>query len=144
MPEIDRSKTMRDKIRAAIRAVPRSKVSTYGAVARAAGYPHGARQVVQTLHRSFGLPWHRIVGSGGEIKLRGDSAVEQRLRLQAEGVAFRGRRVDYEQQLSFKLLINLHLIPRHQPIRLIRHPDDCHQFLEHRIRHALVACSRRM
>ena len=94
MPEIDRSKTMRDKIRAAIRAVPRSKVSTYGAVARAAGYPHGARQVAQTLHRSFGLPWHRIVGSGGEIKLRGDSAVEQRLRLQAEGVAFRGRRVD--------------------------------------------------
>ena len=94
MPEIDRSKIMRDKIRAAIRAVPRSKVSTYGAVASAAGYPHGARQVVQTLHRCFGLPWHRIVGAGGEIKLRGDSAVEQRLRLQAEGVAFRGRRVD--------------------------------------------------
>ena len=94
MPEIDRSKMMRDRIRAAIRAVPRSRVSTYGAVARAAGYPHGARQVVQTLHRSFGLPWHRIVGAGGEIKLRGDSAVEQRLRLQAEGVGFRGRRVD--------------------------------------------------
>jgi len=94
MPEIDRSKIMRDRICAAIRAVPPSKVSTYGAVARAAGYPHGARQVVQTLHRSFGLPWHRIVGAGGEIKLRGDSAVEQRLRLQAEGVAFRGRRVD--------------------------------------------------
>lgn len=94
MPDIDRSKTMREKIRAAIRAVPRSKVSTYGAVARAAGYPHGARQVIQTLHRSFGLPWHRIVGAGGEIKLRGDSAVEQRLRLQAEGVRFLGRRVD--------------------------------------------------
>jgi methylated-DNA-protein-cysteine methyltransferase related protein len=93
-PRIDRNKTMRDRIRAAIRAVPRSKVSTYGAVARAAGYPHGARQVAQTLHRSFGLPWHRIVGVGGEIKLRGDSAVEQRLRLQAEGVQFRGRRVD--------------------------------------------------
>ena len=85
---------MRDKIRATIRAVPRSKVSTYGAVARAAGYPHGARQVAQTLHRSFGLPWHRVVGAGGEIKLRGDSAIEQRLRLQAEGVSFRGRRVD--------------------------------------------------
>jgi len=94
MPDIDRSNTMRDKIRATIRAVPRNKVSTYGAVARAAGYPRGARQVAQTLHRSFGLPWHRIVGAGGEIKLRGDSAIEQRLRLQAEGVAFRGRRVD--------------------------------------------------
>ena len=85
---------MTRRILSIIRKIPRGKVSTYGAVARAAGYPHGARQVVQTLHRSFGLPWHRIVGAGGEIKLRGDSAIEQRLRLQAEGVAFRGRRVD--------------------------------------------------
>ena len=30
----------------------------------------------------------------GEIKLRGESAMEQRLRLEAEGVIFRGRRVD--------------------------------------------------
>jgi hypothetical protein len=29
----------------------------------------------------------------GEIKLRGDSAIEQRLRLEAEGVRFRGRKV---------------------------------------------------
>src|SRR5205823_13133934 len=94
MPDIDRSKTMRDKIRAAIRAVPRSKVSTYGAVARAAGYPHGARQVVQTLHRSFGLPWHRIVGAGGVFKVPGDLSIEQRLRLHVVGVAFRGLRVD--------------------------------------------------
>ena len=92
-----RSKTMREKIRAAIRAVPRGKVSTYGAIAHAAGYPRGARQVVQTLHYSLGLPWHRIVGAGGEIKLRGDSALDQRLRLQAEGVTFRGRRVDMKR-----------------------------------------------
>jgi len=35
-----------------------------------------------------------VLGAGGEIKLRGDSAIEQRLRLEAEGVRFRGRRVD--------------------------------------------------
>jgi methylated-DNA-protein-cysteine methyltransferase related protein len=46
------------------------------------------------LHGSFGLPWQRVLGSGGEIKLRGDSVIEQRLRLEAEGVRFRGRRVD--------------------------------------------------
>jgi len=85
---------MRKRILAAIRTVPRGKVSTYGAIARAAGYPGAARQVAWTLHRSFGLPWHRVVGAGGEIKLRGDSAIEQRLRLEAEGVAFRGQRVD--------------------------------------------------
>ncbi len=82
------------RILRAIGKIPRGKVSTYGAVARAAGFPGAARRVAWTLHRSFGLPWHRILGAGGEIRLRGDGAVEQRLRLEAEGVAFRGRRVD--------------------------------------------------
>jgi len=85
---------MRDRIRATIRKVPHGHVSTYGAIARAAGYPGAARQVAWTLHSAAGLPWHRIVGAGGEIKLRGDSAIDQRLRLQAEGVTFRGRRVN--------------------------------------------------
>jgi alkylated DNA nucleotide flippase Atl1 len=49
---------------------------------------------VRALHSSLDLPWHRVLGAGGEIKLRGDSAIEQRLRLEAEGVAFRGRKVD--------------------------------------------------
>jgi methylated-DNA-protein-cysteine methyltransferase related protein len=88
---------MRQRIAATIRKVPRGRVSTYGAIARAAGYPGASRQVAWTLHRSFGLPWHRVLGAGGEIKLRGDSAIEQRLRLQAEGVAFRGRRVDMKR-----------------------------------------------
>jgi len=82
------------RIREAIRRIPRGKVSTYGAVARAAGLPGHARQVARVLHRSFGLPWQRVLGSGGEIKLRGDHAIEQRLRLEAEGVRFRGRRAD--------------------------------------------------
>jgi methylated-DNA-protein-cysteine methyltransferase related protein len=85
---------MRHKILATIRKIPRGKVSTYGAIARAAGYPGASRQVAQTLRGSFGLPWQRVVGAGGEIKLGGDSAIEQRLRLESEGVAFRGRRVD--------------------------------------------------
>src|SRR5579862_7964637 len=85
---------MRNEILATIRKVPRGQVSSYGAIARAAGFPGAARQVVAALRGAFDVPWHRIVGAGGEIKLRGDSAVEQRLRLEAEGVTFRGRRVN--------------------------------------------------
>jgi methylated-DNA-protein-cysteine methyltransferase-like protein len=85
---------MHSRIVAAIRKIPRGKVSTYGAVARAAGYPGAARQVVGALHRGFDLPWQRVLGAGGEIKLRGDSAIEQRLRLESEGISFRGKRVD--------------------------------------------------
>lgn len=85
---------MRARIIEAIRSVPSGQVSSYGAIARAAGFPGAARQVAWTLHSSVGLPWHRIVGAGGEIKLRGDSAIDQRLRLEAEGITFRGRRVN--------------------------------------------------
>jgi methylated-DNA-protein-cysteine methyltransferase related protein len=89
-----KSSKTRILIEAAIRRIPKGKVSTYGAIARAAGLPGMARQVAQVLHRGFDLPWQRVLGAGGEIKLRGDSAIEQQLRLQAEGVRFRGRKVD--------------------------------------------------
>ena len=88
---------MRRRILDAIRGIPHGKVATYGGVARAAGYPGAARQVVGILRSSVGLPWQRVLGAGGEIKLRGDSAIEQRLRLESEGVAFRGRRVDMKK-----------------------------------------------
>ena len=88
---------IRFRIEKTIRTIPRGKISTYGAIARAAGYPGAARQVAAVLRHSFGLPWQRVLGAGGEIKLHGDSAIEQRLRLEAEGVRFRGRRVDIKR-----------------------------------------------
>lgn len=78
----------------AILEIPRGKVSTYGAIAKAAGLPGHARRVAKVLRGAYGLPWQRVLGSGGEIKLPGDSGLEQRFRLEAEGVRFRGRRVD--------------------------------------------------
>jgi len=97
MDRVVTSSSMRTRIIAAIRKIPCGKVSTYGAVARMAGHPGAARQVVGVLRSAFGLPWQRVLGAGGQIKLRGDSAIEQRLRLEAEGVAFRGRRVDMKR-----------------------------------------------
>ena len=85
---------MRLRIERTIRSIPPGKVSTYGSVARAAGFPGAARQVAAVLRRGFGLPWQRVLGAGGAIKLTGDSALEQRFRLETEGVRFRGRRVD--------------------------------------------------
>ena len=59
--------------------------------------PGAARQVVRILQQVPGLPWHRVVGSGGAIKLCGENAAEQRFRLRMEGVSFRGARVDMKQ-----------------------------------------------
>ena len=82
-------------IRRAIRQIPRGKVATYGQVAAAAGYPLCHRQVVQVLRKAGGsLPWQRVLGAGGRIRLRGDSAFDQRTRLEMEGVRFLGKHVD--------------------------------------------------
>ncbi len=84
-------------MRKVILQIPRGKVATYSQVAAAAGYPLYHRQVVQLLRREGdSLPWQRVVGAGGEIRLKRDMAHEQRTRLQMEGVQFRGRRVAME------------------------------------------------
>ena len=86
-----------------IRALPTGTVSSYGAIAKAAGWTGAARQVVRILQQVPGLPWHRVVGSGGAIKLGGENAAEQRFRLRMEGVTFRGTRVDMKRH-EFRFL----------------------------------------
>jgi methylated-DNA-protein-cysteine methyltransferase related protein len=84
--------------RRVVLAIPAGKVSTYGKVAAAAGYPLYHRAVARLLRTDppDQLPWHRVVGAGGEIKLRFEAAQEQRSRLKMEGVGFHGKRVDIE------------------------------------------------
>jgi methylated-DNA-protein-cysteine methyltransferase related protein len=87
----------RARVVRSIRALPPGMVSSYGAIASAAGWPGAARQVVQILRQVPGLPWHRVLGSGGAIKLQGENGAEQRFRLRMEGVTFRGARVDMKK-----------------------------------------------
>ena len=79
-----------------IRSIPRGKVASYGQVAAAAGYPRYHRAVARFMKTAIPgeLPWQRVLGAGGEIKLAGRSAAEQKLRLRMEGVTFAGKRVD--------------------------------------------------
>jgi methylated-DNA-protein-cysteine methyltransferase related protein len=82
-----------------ILSIPPGKVSTYGRVAAASGYPRYHRAVARLLRSDpvDQLPWHRVLGASGEIKLQGVAAREQRARLKAEGVQFNGKRVDMQQ-----------------------------------------------
>jgi methylated-DNA-protein-cysteine methyltransferase-like protein len=84
-----------------VRRIPRGKVATYGQVAALAGFPGQPRLAGYALHASrpeHGLPWHRVLGAGGRLtlaRLDPDGALDQRLRLEAEGVRFTARgRVD--------------------------------------------------
>jgi methylated-DNA-protein-cysteine methyltransferase related protein len=92
--------------RRAILSIPKGRVATYGAVAAAAGYPLYHRAVARLLHAEppNRLPWQRVVGAGGEIKLPAEAGAEQRLRLRLEGVAFRGKRVNLAlHQYQFRM-----------------------------------------
>ena len=43
--------------------------------------------------QSHGLPWHRVVAAGGRIAIPGEGGLDQRFRLEMEGVKFSGRKV---------------------------------------------------
>lgn len=78
------------KFIAVLKKVPRGRVATYGQVARLAGYPGSARQVVWALHsssRKHRLPWHRVINSQGKIGLpEGRGRSRQKALLVREGV----------------------------------------------------------
>jgi len=69
-------------------------VATYGQVAALAGLPGRARLAGYALSALAGrspLPWHRVVNARGRVSPRScgsDADMEQRLRLEHEGVTF--------------------------------------------------------
>jgi methylated-DNA-protein-cysteine methyltransferase-like protein len=88
-------------------AIPRGRVATYGAVARAAGLPGRARLTGLALKIAppgTYLPWHRVVGAGGRIVFPKGSAPyrEQARRLRAEGIAVKDGRVARELLLELE------------------------------------------
>ncbi len=77
-----------------VRRIPKGKVATYGDVATSSGYPGCARQVVWALRAGKGVPWHRVLGAKGHIRLPGEAGLEQMLLLRMEGVEIQGKRVE--------------------------------------------------
>ena len=82
----------RERVAAAVAAVPSGTVATYGEVAVEAGYSVGAsRAVGNVVQQVDGLPWWRVVTASGRL-VPGLEARHARL-LEAEGVAVEGGRV---------------------------------------------------
>ena len=70
-----------------IRAIPEGFVRTYGDVSP--GAPRYAGTVLSGCEDAD-VPWHRVVRADGSLA----KGARQRARLEAEGVPFRGARVD--------------------------------------------------
>ena len=73
-----------------MRSVPEGRVTTYGDVSPAA--PRFAGRVLSDCHDE-GVPWQRIVRADGSLA----QGERQRRLLMAEGVPFRGERVDMRE-----------------------------------------------
>jgi len=78
-----------DEILNAVRAIPHGRVTTYGDLCPGAPRRAGA---VLAANTDPALPWQRVVRADGSLA-KGE---RQRALLAAEGVAFRGARVDMD------------------------------------------------
>tara|TARA_Y100001956_G_scaffold79910_1_gene94132 strand:+ start:3195 stop:3497 length:303 start_codon:yes stop_codon:yes gene_type:complete len=77
------------QIFAVIHQIPPGKVTTYGEIAKMAGYPGYARHVGKALGNlpsGSKLPWYRVINSQGRISLKGEGLVRQRNLLIEDGV----------------------------------------------------------
>jgi methylated-DNA-protein-cysteine methyltransferase related protein len=85
-----------------VQQIPRGRVLTYGALARALRLPGGARAAGRAMAgtpRGQGIPWHRVVGDGGRILLREPFASLQQRLLEADGIEVSGRRINLSNHL---------------------------------------------
>lgn len=86
-----------------VRAVPRGRVVSYGAVAAILGRPRAARAVgtaLWNLPDGSDVPWWRVINRNGEISIKGvlHGPRVQRALLEGEGVRFdRHGRVDWQR-----------------------------------------------
>jgi methylated-DNA-protein-cysteine methyltransferase-like protein len=77
---------------ALVRQIPPGRVSSYGVLAAAAGFPRHARHVgklLGSLPDGHDLPWHRVVNSAGKLSRPGSEQADwQRVLLEQEGIEF--------------------------------------------------------
>lgn len=72
-----------------VKKIPRGRVTTYGELAKALDLRAGARAVgyaMAACPSGQGIPWHRVLGAGGRIRVPEPHAALQRKLLQSEGV----------------------------------------------------------
>jgi methylated-DNA-protein-cysteine methyltransferase related protein len=85
-----------------VQRIPRGKVLTYGALAKALRLPGGARTAGRAMAATpsgKGIPWHRVIGDRGKILIRGPHSLLQRKLLESEGVAIVEFCVDLKRHL---------------------------------------------
>lgn len=93
--------TLMARVFALVRACPAGRVTTYGWIAKALGYPRGARMIGWIMNETpEGVPAQRVINSKGELSGSWAFGERGRMRklLEAEGVVFSAEeRVDLKR-----------------------------------------------
>src|SRR5690348_15618717 len=67
-PIYEQATTLKTQVYALVQACPAGRVTTYGALAKAVGYPRGARMVGWIMNETpEGVPAQRVINSKGEL-----------------------------------------------------------------------------
>ena len=85
-----------------VKQIPRGRVLTYGALARALRLPGGARTAGRAMGatpRGQGIPWHRVLGANGKILIREPYASLQGKLLASEGIRVVESRINLKKYL---------------------------------------------
>jgi len=91
-----------DPVYRLVKQIPRGRVLSYGALAKALRLPGGARSAGRAMAATpsgKGIPWHRVVGERGKILIREPYASLQKKLLESEGVKVIESRVDLRTRL---------------------------------------------
>jgi methylated-DNA-protein-cysteine methyltransferase related protein len=91
-----------DPVYQLVKQIPRGRVLSYGALAKALRLRGGARSAGRAMAATpsgKGIPWHRVVGERGKILIREPYASLQKKLLESEGVKIVESRVDLKTHL---------------------------------------------
>jgi methylated-DNA-protein-cysteine methyltransferase-like protein len=91
-----------DPVYKLVKQIPRGRVLTYGALARALRLPGGARTAGRAMGatpKGKGIPWHRVLGANGKILIREPYASLQKKLLESEGISVVESRIDLKSHL---------------------------------------------
>ena len=91
-----------DPVYRLVKQIPRGRVLSYGALAKALRLRGGARSAGRAMAATpsgKGIPWHRVVGECGKILVREPYASLQKKLLESEGVKIVESRVNLKARL---------------------------------------------
>lgn len=99
-------KNFDEKFHAVLRKVPRGKVTTYGALAKAVGCPKGGRAVGNAMNKNPSapqVPCHRVVRSDGKVGGFASGSTTRIKMLEAEGIEVANGKWMKKNKINFRV-----------------------------------------